>query len=82
MGRADNPSPSKTEFGSGPEPQSGFYVVIVNNEMTLLVKDLNLEAYAKTQPQKSNTPQIPILKREHVVAKKIYSTSAHFDGKL
>ncbi|KAM1550486.1 hypothetical protein FF1_042816 [Malus domestica] len=74
---------SRARFGSGPEPQSGFYIaVVVDNEMTLLVGDLTREAYAKTRANKSETSQIPILKREHVVAKKIYTTKARFGGKL
>ncbi|CAL8995867.1 unnamed protein product [Prunus brigantina] len=74
---------SRARFGSGPEPQSVFYIaVVVDDEMTLLVGDLTREAYAKTRAHKAQTPQIPILKREHVVAKKIYTTKARFGGKL
>ncbi|PON38086.1 hypothetical protein PanWU01x14_315240 [Parasponia andersonii] len=74
---------SRARFGSGPEPQSGFFVaVVVDGEMTLLVGDLGKECYAKTRAQSPATPQALVLKREHVVAKKVYSTRARFGGKL
>lgn len=74
---------SKARFGSGPEPHSGFYIaVVVDNEMTLLVGDSTEEAYAKSKAQKPESPQALILKREHVIAKKIYTTKARFGGKM
>ncbi|KAF3446221.1 hypothetical protein FNV43_RR11400 [Rhamnella rubrinervis] len=75
---------SKAKFGTGPDPQSGFYIaVVVDKVMTLLVGDLTKEAYAKTKAHKSPSPhQVLILKREHVVADKLYTTRAKFGGKM
>jgi|UniRef100_A0A2N9FTJ3 hypothetical protein len=73
---------SKAKFGSGPEPQSKFYIaVVVDNELTLLVGDCIKEAYAKTKAQKPKSNQVLVLKREHVFANKIYTTRARFGGK-
>ncbi|KAL5558200.1 hypothetical protein UlMin_034411 [Ulmus minor] len=74
---------SRARFGAGPEPQSGFFVaVVVDNEMTLLVGDLTKEGYSKTRAQSPASSQLLVLKREHVVAKKIYRTRARFGGKI
>ncbi|XP_062097831.1 uncharacterized protein LOC133803734 [Humulus lupulus] len=74
---------SRARFGSGPEPQSGFFVaVVVDGEVTLLVGDMAKECYAKTRAQTPTTPQALVLKREHVVARKIYTTRARFGGKV
>ncbi|CAK8568571.1 unnamed protein product [Lathyrus sativus] len=78
---------SKAKFGSGPEPNSGFYVaVVVDNEMTLLVGDSNKDAYAKSKSKskepKNNHSQYLVMKREHVYANKIYNTRARFGGKM
>ncbi|KAI4316381.1 hypothetical protein L6164_024365 [Bauhinia variegata] len=74
---------SKAKFGSGPEPHSGFYVaVVVDKEMTLLVGDSRKDAFAKTKAREPKNAQFLILKREHVVANKIYSTKAKFGGKM
>ncbi|KAI4337270.1 hypothetical protein L6164_015706 [Bauhinia variegata] len=73
---------SKAKFGSGPEPYSGFYVaVVVDNEMILLVGDLRKDAFAKTKAQEPKIAQFLVLKREHVVVDKIYTTRAKFGGK-
>ena len=56
--------------------------MVVDGEMTLLVGDLAKECYAKTQAQTPASPQALVLKREHVVAKKIYTTRARLGGKL
>ncbi|KAJ7966240.1 Plant protein of unknown function (DUF868) [Quillaja saponaria] len=74
---------SKAKFGSGPEPQSGFYVaVVVDKEMTFLIGDSVNDAYAKTKAQKPKNSQFLVHKREHVIANKIYTTRAKFGGKL
>ncbi|KAG6698174.1 hypothetical protein I3842_08G007400 [Carya illinoinensis] len=74
---------TKSKFGSGPEPHSGFYIaVVVENEMTLLVGDCTKQAYAKTKARKPNSAQVLVLKREHVVANKIYTTRARFGGRM
>ncbi|XP_054819255.1 uncharacterized protein LOC129318486 [Prosopis cineraria] len=74
---------SKAKFGSGPEPLSGFYVaLVVDKEMILLVGDLNKDAYAKTKALEPKNGQLLVLKREHVVANKIYTTRAKFGGKM
>lgn len=75
---------SRAKFGSGPDPQSGFYIaVVVDKVMTLLVGDMVKEAFAKTKAHKSQIPhQVMVFKREHVVADRIYTTRARFGGKL
>ncbi|XP_062020263.1 uncharacterized protein LOC133736686 [Rosa rugosa] len=78
---------SRARFGSGPEPVSAFYVaVVVEGDMTLLLGDLNKEAYAKTRAKQaldeSPQPQALVLKREHVVAKNIYTTKAKLGGRI
>jgi len=74
---------SKAKFGSGPEPDSGFYfAVVVDNEMTLLVGDSNKDAYAKSKSKEHKNFQYLVMKREHVYANKIYNTRARFGGKM
>lgn len=46
--------------------------------MTLLVGDMIKEASTKTRTAKPQIPQTLILKREHVIAHKIYTTKAKF----
>ncbi|KAK7351361.1 hypothetical protein VNO77_10752 [Canavalia gladiata] len=73
---------SKAKFGSGPEPMSGFYVaLVVDNEMSLLVGDLSREAYSKSKAHEAKNGQFLVLKREHVLADKVYTTQARFGGK-
>ncbi|KAL5783042.1 hypothetical protein ACOSP7_008071 [Xanthoceras sorbifolium] len=76
---------SRAKFGSGPEPQSGFYIAVVfDGEMTLLVGDSTKQAYSKTKAQKTpRTNQVLVLRREHVFggSNKVYSTKARFGGK-
>ncbi|XP_030955634.1 uncharacterized protein LOC115977756 [Quercus lobata] len=73
---------TRAKFGSGPEPQSKFYIaVVVDKEITLLVGDSTKEAYAKTKAQRPKSNQVLVLKREHVFANKIYTTRARFGGK-
>ncbi|CAN1336626.1 hypothetical protein LINPERPRIM_LOCUS37228 [Linum perenne] len=44
---------SRTKFGSGPEPQSGFYIAVVaDREIVLLVGDLAQEAWGKTKARR------------------------------
>jgi hypothetical protein len=74
---------SKAKFGSGPEPNSGFYfAVVVDNEMTLLVGDSNKDAYTKSKSKEPKNFQYLVMKREHVYANKIYNTRAKFGGKM
>ncbi|XP_028782674.1 uncharacterized protein LOC114738773 [Neltuma alba] len=74
---------SKARFGAGPEPLSGFYVaVVVDKNVVLLVGDGVKEAYSRTRASEPLTPQILVLKREHVVANKVYSTKAKFGGRM
>lgn len=74
---------SRAKFGSAPEPRSGFYIaVLAADQMTLLVGDLVKEAYAKTKALKLKKPQSLVLKKEQVVAHKIYSTKAKIGGKI
>ncbi|XP_042488670.1 uncharacterized protein LOC122068824 [Macadamia integrifolia] len=74
---------TKVKFNSGPEPQSGFYVaVVIDGEMILLVGDSYNQAYSKTRARKPERTQVLILRREHVVGKKYYTTKARFGGKI
>ncbi|KAG9153594.1 hypothetical protein Leryth_008535 [Lithospermum erythrorhizon] len=73
---------SGARFGSGPEPQSGFYIaVVIDGEIVLLVGDLVKEAYARTKARKqSGISQSLVLRREHVHGNKLYRTRADFGG--
>ncbi|GAV59971.1 DUF868 domain-containing protein [Cephalotus follicularis] len=73
---------SKAKFGSGPEPLSGVYIsVVVDGEMSLLVGDLTKEAYAKTKALRPGSPQVLVLRREHMFGNKVYTSKARFGGK-
>ncbi|KAK7410228.1 hypothetical protein VNO78_00851 [Psophocarpus tetragonolobus] len=73
---------SKAKFGSNPEPLSGFYVaLVVHNHMTLLLGDAPRDAYSKSKAHPPATPQLLLLKKEHVFADRLYSTRATFGGK-
>ncbi|KAE8682558.1 deSI-like protein [Hibiscus syriacus] len=73
---------SRAKFGSGPEPNSGFYIaILVDGEMTLLVGDSAKEAYAKSRAQKPGKSQALVMRREHVLGNKVYNTKARFGGK-
>lgn len=50
--------------------------------MILLVGDSSKDAYAKTKAHEPKNAQFLVLKREHVVANKIYTTRAKFGGKM
>ncbi|KAG8471958.1 hypothetical protein CXB51_036522 [Gossypium anomalum] len=71
------------KFGSGPEPDSGFYIAVaVDGEMTLLVGDSIREAYARTKSyNKPGRSQALVLRREHVHGKDVYNTKARLGGK-
>ncbi|XP_043699446.1 uncharacterized protein LOC122650184 [Telopea speciosissima] len=74
---------TKVKFNSGPEPQSRFYVaVVIDGEMTLVVGDSCNEAYSRTRARKAERNQVLILRREHVVGNKYYTTKARFGGKI
>ncbi|KAK5825251.1 uncharacterized protein LOC108485445 [Gossypium arboreum] len=76
---------SRAKFGSGPEPDSGFFVaVVVDGEMTILVGDATKEAYTRTRAQNpgSRSSQTLVLRKEHVLGNRVYSTKARFGGKL
>ncbi|KAJ9167678.1 hypothetical protein P3X46_019292 [Hevea brasiliensis] len=73
---------SRAKFGSGPEPQSGFYIaVVVDREIVLLVGDLTKQACAKTRAKRPERTQALVLRREHVYGNRVYSTKARFGGK-
>ncbi|XP_038896842.1 uncharacterized protein LOC120085067 [Benincasa hispida] len=74
----------RARFSSSPEPDSGFFIaVVVDGEMTLLVGDMINEASTKIRAAKPpRIPQTLILKREHVIAHKIYTTKAKFAGQI
>ncbi|CAL1374968.1 unnamed protein product [Linum trigynum] len=77
---------SRAKFGSGPEPQSGFYIAVVaDREIVLLVGDLAREACGKTKARRRRRPerasQSLVLRREHVFGNRIYTTKARFGGR-
>ncbi|KDP33539.1 hypothetical protein JCGZ_07110 [Jatropha curcas] len=73
---------SRAKFGSGPEPQSGFYIaVVVDREIILLVGDLTKQACAKTRAKRADRSQVLVLRREHVYGNRVYTTKARFGGK-
>ncbi|MBA0547874.1 hypothetical protein Golob_019008 [Gossypium lobatum] len=73
---------SRAKFGSGPEPESGFYVaLVVDGEMVLVVGDSIKEAYARTRVQKPGKPQALVSRREHLYGNKLYTTKARFGRK-
>ncbi|KAL9313247.1 hypothetical protein ACSQ67_018699 [Phaseolus vulgaris] len=73
---------AKAKFGSNPEPVSGFYVaLVVNNHMSLLLGDAARDAYSKSRAYHPTTPQLLLLKKEHVFADRVYSTRATFGGR-
>ncbi|KAK8509350.1 hypothetical protein V6N13_062399 [Hibiscus sabdariffa] len=74
---------SRAKFGSGPEPESGFFVaVVVEDEMVLLVGDAVKEAYSRTGAKRPRGSQGLILRREHVFGNKVYNTKVRFGGKM
>ncbi|XP_002515453.3 uncharacterized protein LOC8274211 [Ricinus communis] len=73
---------SRAKFGSGPEPQSGFYIaVVVEREIVLLVGDSTKQAFAKTRARKQERNQVLVLRREHVYGNRVFTTKARFGGK-
>lgn len=50
--------------------------------MVLLVGDIPKDAYSKTKAREPRTSQSLVLKREHVVANKVYNTRARFGGRM
>ncbi|KAL4297968.1 hypothetical protein GQ457_12G019960 [Hibiscus cannabinus] len=73
---------SRAKFGSGPEPESGFFVaVVVDGEMMLLVGDAVKEAYSRTRAKRPRRSQGLVLRREHVFGNKVYNTKVRFGGK-
>ncbi|XP_050218701.1 uncharacterized protein LOC126669303 [Mercurialis annua] len=76
---------SKAKFGSGsgPEPQSGFYIaVVVEREIVLVVGDLIKQAFLKTRTRKQEIRnQILVLRREHIYGNRVYTTKAVIGGK-
>ncbi|KAK7383469.1 hypothetical protein VNO78_29148 [Psophocarpus tetragonolobus] len=78
---------TKARFGSGPEPRSRFFLaLLVDNNLTLLVGDLTPKAQAQSQAQDKTTPQLLVLKRDHVhVAPhrtRVYQTKTKLGGKV
>ncbi|ESQ46571.1 hypothetical protein EUTSA_v10000227mg [Eutrema salsugineum] len=65
---------TKARFGSGPDPESGFYVaVVVSNEVGLLVGDS-----LKQRPKR----QILVSRRENLFGNRVYCTNIKIKGKL
>uniref|UniRef100_A0A2P2NP82 Uncharacterized protein LOC105134078 n=1 Tax=Rhizophora mucronata TaxID=61149 RepID=A0A2P2NP82_RHIMU len=76
---------SRAKFGSGPEAHSGYFIaVVVGREMVLLVGDLTKEAYRKTKAQRppaERTTQVLVMRKEHVLGDRVYTTKTRFGGK-
>ncbi|KAK1269128.1 hypothetical protein QJS04_geneDACA013727 [Acorus gramineus] len=79
---------TRARFASGgPDPDSGYFVAVsISGEMLLVAGDLIEEAYRKTKArnpdQKQPLPAVMILRREHVVASRSYTTRAEIGGKI
>ncbi|GLU01263.1 hypothetical protein SLE2022_185760 [Rubroshorea leprosula] len=73
---------SRAKLGSGPEPESGFYIaVVVKGEMTLVIGDSTKQAFSRTRAQKPPRSQVLLLRKEHVFGNRVYTTKANFGGK-
>ncbi|XP_020967529.1 uncharacterized protein LOC110266836 [Arachis ipaensis] len=65
-----------------PEPHSSFYLaLVVHNRIVLLLGDSPKDAYSKSKALHANNPNSLLLKKEHVFADTVYSTTAIFGGK-
>ncbi|GAB2284948.1 hypothetical protein Dimus_019403 [Dionaea muscipula] len=75
---------TRAKFGSGPEPESGFYIAVVaDGEMTLLVGDSEKAAYLKTKAKPGRRKnQALVVRREHVFGSRFYSTKTNFGDKM
>lgn len=61
---------------------SGFYIAVVyEGEMTLLIGDLEKEAFAKTKARGRGKMQSLVIRREHIFGNRFYSTKTEFGGK-
>ncbi|KAE8663433.1 hypothetical protein F3Y22_tig00112980pilonHSYRG00052 [Hibiscus syriacus] len=73
---------SRAKFGSGPEPESGFFVAaVVDGEMMLLVGDAIKEAYSRTRAKRCRRSQGHVSRREHVFGNQVYNTKLRSGGK-
>ncbi|KMT19019.1 hypothetical protein BVRB_2g031150 [Beta vulgaris subsp. vulgaris] len=74
---------SSAKFGPGPGPESGFYIAVVfEGQISLLVGDLEKEAFAKTKVTKfAEKLQSLVIRREHVFGDRFYSTTTDLGGK-
>lgn len=70
---------SGAKYGSGPEPQEGFFLAVAcEREVLLLLGDMHKEALKK-MPAKSTLIEATLLSRkEHVFGKQLYTTRAQF----
>ncbi|CAN1132402.1 hypothetical protein LINPERHAP2_LOCUS6997 [Linum perenne] len=75
---------SSAKFGSGPEPEQGFYVaVLVDRKMVLFLGDMKKEAYKKASLNSHGNAiaaSIFVAKKEHVFGKKVFATKARFQN--
>ncbi|MED6170335.1 hypothetical protein PIB30_029938 [Stylosanthes scabra] len=77
-----NLSKAKFPSSSSPEPHSSFYLaLVVHNRIVLLLGDSPKDAYSKSKALHPNHPHSLLLKKEHVFADTLYSTTATFGGK-
>lgn len=73
---------SSAKFGSGPEPQEGFYLAVAfNQELVLLLGDLQKEVYKKIDPRPVASTAVFVAKTEHIFGKKLYGAKAQFCDK-
>ncbi|XP_042500607.1 uncharacterized protein LOC122078615 [Macadamia integrifolia] len=70
------------KFNGETEPQSDYYVAVVcEEEVVLLLGDLKKDAYRKTGSRPALTGPILVSKKEHIFAKKKFSTRVKFHEK-
>ncbi|XP_043703946.1 uncharacterized protein LOC122654041 [Telopea speciosissima] len=70
------------KFDGKTEPQSDYYVAVVcEEEVVLLLGDLKKDAYRKTRFRPSLIDPILVSKKEHIFAKKKFSTRVKFHEK-
>ncbi|CAI9773589.1 unnamed protein product [Fraxinus pennsylvanica] len=70
------------KFSGNPEPCKDFYVAIVSDEeVVLLIGDYKKKAYKRTKSRPALVDAALFSKKEHVFAKKCFSTRAKFDDR-
>lgn len=68
------------KFSGSPEPCTDYYVALVSEEeVVLLLGDYKKKAYKRTKSRPALVDSVLFYKKEHVFAKKCFSTRAKFD---